>query len=137
MTTKSKCVAQCSTYSTLLCLIESEVQVVVDVFIVVTFFVIDCRRYNVIFYRQYASNSFYTSGCTQQVSSHRLGRTDVQFVSMFAKQILDGFYFRNVAYRSRSSVYVDIVDIFRFHSSIFQSALHNQFRTQTFRMRGC
>ena len=49
VSTKTECVAQCSTNSTMLCLIECEVQVIVDLFVVITFFVVDCWRNNVIF----------------------------------------------------------------------------------------
>lgn len=49
MSTKTKCVAQCGTYSTLLSLIERKVQIIVDFRIVVTFFVVNSWRNNIIF----------------------------------------------------------------------------------------
>ena len=49
MSTKTKCVAQCGTYSTLLSLIERKVQIIVDFRIVITFFVVNSWRNNIIF----------------------------------------------------------------------------------------
>ena len=50
MSTKTKCVAQCGTYSTLLSLIERKVQIIVDFRIIITFFVVNGWRYNIILY---------------------------------------------------------------------------------------
>lgn len=54
---------------------------------------------------------------------------------MFSEQSLNGLNFRNIAYRCRSTVNIDVVNIFRFHACIFQSIHHNQSGSQTFRMR--
>ena len=53
MTAKAERVAQCSTHFTLLCLIEGEVQVVVDFLVFVVFLVVDGRRNNVVLHGQH------------------------------------------------------------------------------------
>ena len=45
---ETECVAQCGSYFSLLCFVESEVEIVVDVFVLVVFLVVDCRRNDVV-----------------------------------------------------------------------------------------
>ena len=52
MTTKSKCIGQSYVHFALLSLVERKVQVIVDVFVVITLFVVDSRRYNAILDRK-------------------------------------------------------------------------------------
>ena len=46
MTTESKSIGQSYVHFALLCFVEREVQVIVDVFVVITLFVVDGRRNN-------------------------------------------------------------------------------------------
>ena len=48
--TEAESIAEGSAYGALLCLIEGEVEVVVDILIAVVLFVVDCRRYDVVLY---------------------------------------------------------------------------------------
>lgn len=93
MSTKTEGIAQCSVYCTFLSFVEREVQVIINVFIIITFLMVDSGRNNVILHSQYAGNSFYRTGSTQQVSCHRLSRADIQFISVISKYILDSFHF--------------------------------------------
>ena len=48
--TEAESIAEGSAYDALLCLIEGEVEVVVDILIAIVLFVVDCRRYDVVLY---------------------------------------------------------------------------------------
>ena len=48
--TEAESIAEGSAYGALLCLIEGEVEVVVDILVAVVLFVVDCRRYDVVLY---------------------------------------------------------------------------------------
>ena len=48
--TEAESIAEGSAYGALLCLIEGEVEVVVDILIAIVLFVVDCRRYDVVLY---------------------------------------------------------------------------------------
>ena len=61
MTTKSKCIGQSYVHFALLSLVERKVQVIVDVFVVITLFVVDSRRYNAILDRKNTCDGFYRS----------------------------------------------------------------------------
>jgi hypothetical protein len=45
----------------------------------------------------------------------------IKVIGMFAKYFLNGFYFRNISYRSRGSVHINIVDILRSETCINNS----------------
>ena len=59
MTTESKSIGQSYVHFALLCFVEREVQVIVDVFVVITLFVVDGRRNNAILDGEDACNGFY------------------------------------------------------------------------------
>ena len=65
MTTESKSIGQGYVHFTLLGFVERKVQVIVDVFVVVTLFVVDSRRNNAILDSKDTCNSFYRTGSTQ------------------------------------------------------------------------
>lgn len=67
MTTESKSIGQSYVHFALLCFVEREVQVIVDVFVVITLFVVDGRRNNAILDGEDACNGFYRTGSAQQV----------------------------------------------------------------------
>lgn len=48
--TEAESIAEGSAYGALLCLIEGEVEVVVDILIAIVLFMVDCRRYDVVLY---------------------------------------------------------------------------------------
>ena len=68
MTTESKSIGQSYVHFALLCFVEREVQVIVDVFVVITLFVVDGRRNNAILDGEDACNGFYRTGSAQQVA---------------------------------------------------------------------
>ena len=86
---------------------------------------INSRRNNIILYGQRTSNHFYCSGSSQEVTGHRFGRTDIQLVSMFSKRFQDSFRLRDISQTGRSSVNIDIINIFGFHTCIFKSKQHH------------
>ena len=59
MTAESECVGQGNINFAFLCFIEREIKVVVDVLVVVTFFVVDSRRNNAVLNGKDACNRFY------------------------------------------------------------------------------
>ena len=61
MTTESKSIGQSYVHFALLCFVEREVQVIVDVFVVITLFVVDGRRNNAILDGEDACNGFYST----------------------------------------------------------------------------
>ena len=48
--TEAESIAEGSAYGALLCLIEGEVEVVIDILIAIVLFMVDCRRYDVVLY---------------------------------------------------------------------------------------
>ena len=80
MTTETEGIAQCSTNLTLLSFVEGEIQVIIELFVLIIFLMVDGRRYDVVLNTEYADHSLYSTSSTQQVTSHRLGRTDVKLV---------------------------------------------------------
>ena len=82
MPAESKGIGQYGTHGALLGLVEGKIQIIVDLFIPVVFGMIDCRRHYAVLDNQNAGNGLDGSGSAQQVSSHRLGGTDVQLVGM-------------------------------------------------------
>ena len=71
---KSKGVGESSTHSALLSFVEGEVHLVVDVLIAVIFVVVDGGRNDIVLHREAANNSFHSTCCAEQVTSHRLRR---------------------------------------------------------------
>ena len=67
---KSKRVADGSTHLAFLRLVESKVQTVVQLWILVALLMVDGRRYDVVLYAQHTSHSLYGTGSTQQVTCH-------------------------------------------------------------------
>ena len=135
MTTKAEGVAETSTNLALLGLVECEVQIVVNLWVVIALLVVDRGRNDVVLDSQYSNHSLYCASGTQQVTGHRLGRRNVQLEGCITEYLLDGLSLRDITNVGRSTVNVDVVDILRFHLSILQSVLHNQLSTQTLRMR--
>ena len=86
------------------------------------------RRNNIILYSQRTSDRFYSTGSPQKVTCHRFRRTDIQLVSMLAKRFQDSCRFGDISQPGRSTVYIDIIDIFGFHTCIFKSQLHHFIR---------
>jgi len=86
---------------------------------------INRRRNNIILYSQRTSDRFYSTGSPQKVTCHRFRRTDIQLVSMLAKRFQDSCRFGDISQPGRSTVYIDIIDIFGFHTCIFKSQQHH------------
>ena len=135
MTTKAEGIAETSTNLALLGLVECEVQIVVNLWIIVALLVVDCGRNDVVLNSQDSDHSLYCASGTQQVTSHRLRRRDVQLEGCIAEDFLDGLSLRDVTNVGRGTVYVDVVDILRLHIGILQCVLHHEFSAQTLRMR--
>ena len=93
MTAKSKSIGQGYVHFALLSFVERKVQVIVDVFVVITLFVIDGRRQSAILDSKDTRNGLYRTGRAKQVKSHGFGRTDIQFISMLAEYLFNGFGF--------------------------------------------
>ena len=70
MTAKSKCIGQSYVHFAFLSFVERKVKVIVDVFVVITLFVVDSRRYDAILDRKNTCDGFYRTGGAQQVTSH-------------------------------------------------------------------
>lgn len=92
VTTEAEGVAQSSTYGALLCLVEGEVEVVVDVLVAIVVLVVDRRRHDVVLYREAAEDGLYSTCSTEKVPRHTLGRRDVELISVLAKELGDGLY---------------------------------------------
>ena len=136
MTAKAECVAHGSAHLTLLCLVEGEVEIVVDFLIVVTLLVVDGGGHDVVLHSQYGSHSLNGTGGTQQVTGHRLRRADVEFVGSLAEYLLDGFGLGDVAHVGRGTVNVDIVDVLGLEVGIGQGTLHHELGTQSLGVGG-
>ena len=98
MATKSKGVAEGSVNGAFLCLVEGEVEVIVKFRVFVTFFVIDCRRNDVVLNGKEAEQRFCRTCCTKHVASHRLCRADIELIGVLPKELFDGFGLGDVAY---------------------------------------
>ncbi len=70
VTTESESIAQCCTNLTLLSFVECEVQVVIELWIVVTLFMVDRRRNDVVLHTKNTGHSLYCTSCTEEVTSH-------------------------------------------------------------------
>ena len=92
VTAEAECVAEGSTYGAVLCLVEGEVEVVVDVFVTVIVFVVDGGRHDVVLNRETADECFYGTCGTEEVTCHTLGRRDVELVSVLTEETCDGLY---------------------------------------------
>ena len=125
MTTESKSIGSKLRSLRAFVLVEREVQVIVDVFVVITLFVVDGRRNNAILDGEDACNGFYRTGSAQQVAGHGFCRTDVQLIRMLSEYLFDCFCFRNITYGSRCTVNIDIIYFFGFHFCIFQRIQHH------------
>lgn len=73
MSAESEGVAQCGAYGAFLCFVEGEVEVIVDVFVVVAFFVVDGGGDDVFLDGEAAYHGFNGSGCSEEVACHGLG----------------------------------------------------------------
>ena len=96
VTTKTEGVAKTSTYDTLLSLVECEVQVVINLWILITFLVIDCWRNDIVLDSQNGSHCLNSTSSTKKVTSHRLGRRDVELVGSIAEYLLDSLSLRDI-----------------------------------------
>ena len=129
MTAETESVRQSDVHSALLSLVEGEIQLIVNFRVEVIVGVIDSRRHDVARHRLHAEESLEGAGSTEQVSGHRLRRAYIQFISIIAPKFLDSLNFRQVAYGSPSAVSIDLVNVGRFESRIFQSVLHYELCT--------
>ena len=69
---ETECVRQRRTYFALLCCVECEVEAIVDLWIFVTLFMVDCWRYDVVLYGEHREERFSCASSSEQVSCHRL-----------------------------------------------------------------
>ena len=88
MSAEAERIAEGSAYGTLLRLVEGKVQVVVDVLVLVVLLVVDSRRNDVVLDSQYRHEGLNGTGSAEQVASHRLGRADIQLVSVLTEEFL-------------------------------------------------
>ena len=65
MTAESESIGQGYVHFALLRFVEREVQVIVDVFVIITLFVVDSRRNNAVLDGEDARNGFYRTGSAQ------------------------------------------------------------------------
>ena len=70
MATKSEGIAETSTYHTLLGFIESEVQIVVDLWIIIALLVVDGGRNDIVLNSQNSYHSLNSTGSTKQMTCH-------------------------------------------------------------------
>ena len=70
MATKTECITQSGAYHTLLCFIEGEVQIVVNLLILIILLMVDRRRNDIIVNSEDRCHRFYCAGSTQQVACH-------------------------------------------------------------------
>ena len=70
VTSEAEGVAEGCTHGTLLRLVEGEVEVVVNVFVIVAFLVIDGGRNDVVLHCKAACNGFYCASCAEKVTCH-------------------------------------------------------------------
>ena len=70
MTTKAEGVAETSTNLALLSLVEGEIQIVIDLWIVIALLVVDGGRNDIVLNSQNSYHSLYCTSGTQQVTSH-------------------------------------------------------------------
>ena len=97
---------------------------------------IDGGGNNIVHHAHDTGNGFNYTGRAQAMAGHGFGGTDICFIGMFAKNIHDGFYFRNISKRCGSSMCIDIIDIcsrdIRWHRA---GSIHYILGTPAFRMR--
>ena len=108
MTTKTKGVAHRYFYIAVLCFVEGEIQALIYFFI--GGFKVDCRWYNAVFDSKNRCHCLYCPCSTEQVSCHRLGRVDIDIISVFAKNFEYSFRFCNITQWCRSTVHIDSID---------------------------
>ena len=132
---ESESIGERRTYGALLSLVEGEVHVVVDVFVAVVLIVVDGRRHDVVLHRKAANDGFNSTGGSEEVTGHRLGGRDVEFVGMITEELRDGFRLRNVTDGRGRTVHVDVVDVFGLETGVFECALHHEFCAETFGVR--
>ena len=136
MATEAERVRQSGAHGALLCLVEGEVQIVVDLGILVALLVVDGGGDDVVLHGEHGGHGLYGTGGTEQVAGHGLRRRDVQFVGCVAEDFLDGLGLRDVAHMGRGAVHIDVVDVLGLHAGILQGVLHHQLGTQSLGMGG-
>src|SRR5690606_30756109 len=88
MPSKSKIVADDSSYFPTLCSVKCKVQVRINLRIICE--MVDCGWYHLLFQCQNPGDSFNSPSRTQQMPGHRFCRADVKFIGMGTKNSLDG-----------------------------------------------
>src|ERR1700749_3425447 len=112
MAAKAKRIAQRSPYRSLLWFQESKIQSGVPLGIVG--YVVDRGRYLVMYHAHYTGDGLYHTGRTQAMPGHGLGGADIHLVGVFPENIGDGFDLSRITQGGRSTVSIDIIDVFRF-----------------------
>ena len=79
-------------------------------------------------YRQHAIQRFHAAGRAEQVAGHGFGGVNDDFARMIAQSAFNGFGFVGIAQRSRCTVCVDVINVFRIQAGIFQGAGNGQCR---------
>src|SRR6185312_7830469 len=98
---------------------------VIEIALGVWKFVVNGRRRNLIADCQYGNSRFQSARAPQQVSGHRLGRTDRQLFGMLAEGMLDGYRFGLIAQASRSAVRIDVLHFRWFDARIAHGIAHH------------
>ena len=112
-----------------MCFIEGEVNAIIDILVQILRIMIDGGRDDSFFECHNARKCFYGSCSTDQVTGHRLGGIQVHVVDMIAEHALDRLQFRHIAQRSGGTMCIDIIDVLRLQSGIFDGEPHDAFRS--------
>src|SRR5690242_20995232 len=98
MTTKTKSITQSSIYFSFLGFIKSKIEFWIKCRIICK--VVYCRWNNVLRYSKYTSQRLDYPSRSKAMACHRFGRTDIEVMSTFAKNIQDRFCFSYITQRS-------------------------------------
>jgi hypothetical protein len=71
VTAESESITQCSTNLTLLSFVEGKVQVVIELWIIITLFVVDSRRNDIVLHTKNTSHSLYCTSSTKEVKDEK------------------------------------------------------------------
>src|SRR5690606_25266423 len=96
------------------------------------------RRWNDTFADRFdADDGFSCAGSAEHVAHGRLGRADVETRRGVAKHFLDCLHLAYITHRRGCSVRVEVVDVRRGYSRVFERPLHSKHCTFSLGMCGC
>ena len=96
---------------------------------------INRRRRNLILHCQDCEDGFNAAGTAQQVTGHGLCGVDHELLRGFTKSFLDRLGFIDITDARRSSVSIQVINVFRFDTGASQGHFHAASRTVRVRSR--